>query len=88
MQRELIQAILIAMAFVGCTAHTVERNILNPDSLSQLGTIAAVSRSYEPIIDYPKTPLEKFVRFARYPQGLPPDLNRDEIRVKPQKPRG
>jgi len=46
------------------------------------GSIAASSRSYDPIIDYPNKPLKDFVPFARYPQGLHTDLNRDAIKMK------
>ncbi len=46
------------------------------------GSIAAVSRSYDPIIDYPNTPLSDFASFARYPQGLPPGLDRGAIKMK------
>lgn len=49
------------------------------------GSIAAGSRSYDPIIDYPDKPLKDFVPFARYPQGLPLHLDRDAIRMKPPK---
>ena len=49
------------------------------------GTIAAISRSYDPIIDYPDKLLKQFVPFARYPQGLPPDLDRRAIRMKQRK---
>ena len=46
------------------------------------GSIAAVSRSYDPIIDYPQRPLEDFMPFARYPQGLPSGLDRNAIKMK------
>jgi hypothetical protein len=46
------------------------------------GSIAAVNRSYDPIIDYPDKPLKEFAPFARYPQGLPPGLDRGMIRMK------
>jgi hypothetical protein len=45
------------------------------------GSIAAVSRSYDPIIDYPGKPLTDFASFARYPQGLPPGLDRGAIQM-------
>lgn len=48
------------------------------------GSVAATSRSYDPIIDYPKQPLKDFLPFARYPQGLPTDLDRDAIKMKPR----
>jgi len=46
------------------------------------GSWAAISRSYDPIIDYPGEPLKRFVPFARFPQGLPPELDRSTIRMK------
>lgn len=46
------------------------------------GTIASIIRSYEPIIDYPKRPLTDFSPYARYPQGLPSGLQRNDIRMK------
>ena len=49
------------------------------------GSIAAASRSYDPIIDYPEKSLANFKPFARYPQGLPPDLDRGMIMMKPHK---
>jgi hypothetical protein len=49
------------------------------------GSIAATLCSFEPIIDYPERPLWVLIWFARYPQGLPPDLNRGMIMMKPHK---
>ncbi len=49
------------------------------------GSIATTLRTFEPIIDYPERPLWVFIPFARYPQGLPPDLNRGLIVMKPRK---
>ncbi len=46
------------------------------------GSIAAVSRSFDPIIDYPSKPLTDFAPFARFPQGLPPGLDRGAIQMK------
>ena len=46
------------------------------------GSIAAVSRSYDPVIDYPSKPLTDFAPFARYPQGMPPGLDRGAIQMK------
>jgi hypothetical protein len=46
------------------------------------GPIVASNRSYEPIIDYPEKPLKEFAPFARFPQGLPPGLDRGMIRMK------
>ena len=46
------------------------------------GTIAASSRSYDPILDYPKASFQEFVPFARFPQGLPVGLSRNDIRMK------
>lgn len=46
------------------------------------GSIAAISRSFDPIIDYPNKPLKQFLPFARYPQGFPPGLDRTKIKMK------
>jgi hypothetical protein len=46
------------------------------------GPIAASSRSFDPIVDYPKKPLEDFAKYARFPQGIPPDLDRASITMK------
>ena len=46
------------------------------------GPIAAGSRSFDPIIDYPQRPLVDFKPFARYPQGLPSGLDRNAISMK------
>ena len=46
------------------------------------GSFAAASRSYDPIIDYPDKSPQDFKPFARYPEGLPPDLDRRLIRMK------
>ncbi|MBI1807349.1 MAG: hypothetical protein HYR76_09900 [Ignavibacteria bacterium] len=46
------------------------------------GSIAATSRSYDPIIDYPAKPLKQFVPFARYPQGLPPNIDRTTVKMR------
>jgi hypothetical protein len=46
------------------------------------GSGAAVYRSYEPIIDYPQKSIEHFKPFARYPQGLPANLDRRSISIK------
>ena len=47
------------------------------------GSSAAAIRSFEPIIDYPKKELSRFAPFARYPQGLPSGINRNQIKIKP-----
>jgi hypothetical protein len=49
------------------------------------GSIAVILRTYEPIIDYPDRSLATFIWFARYPQGLSPNLNRGLITMKPHK---
>ncbi len=46
------------------------------------GSLATTSRSFEPIIDYPKTELSRFAPFARYPQGLPSGIDRNQIKMK------
>jgi hypothetical protein len=45
------------------------------------GSIAATSRSFDPVVDYPSKPLIDFAPFARYPQGLPPGLDRGAIQM-------
>jgi hypothetical protein len=49
------------------------------------GSIAAASRSREPIIDYPEEPIERFAAFARFPQGMSQSVRRETIRAKLQK---
>lgn len=49
------------------------------------GSIAATIRSFDPIIDYPSKQLSNFVPFARFPQGLPQNIDRDSVRMKPRK---
>jgi hypothetical protein len=51
------------------------------------GSIAGVSRTFDPIIDYPNTRLDGFIPFARYPQGIPPGIDRDGVRMRAQRPR-
>lgn len=46
------------------------------------GAVAAGRRSHEPIVDYPKQDWDQFAPFARFPQGLPPQLDRDALRQK------
>jgi len=48
------------------------------------GSIATGIRSHEPIIDYPRKELSRFAPFARYPQGLPPGIDRGQIEMKPR----
>ena len=47
------------------------------------GSLAAISRTYDPIIDYPASGLTDFLPFARYPQGLPVGLDRGILKMKP-----
>ncbi len=47
------------------------------------GSLAVSSRSRDPILDYPKHSFAEMSKFARFPQGLPKNLNRDELRSKP-----
>jgi hypothetical protein len=47
-----------------------------------VGTGAAIYQSNLPIIDYPKKPLDAFIPFARFPQGIPPDVDKNSIRMK------
>lgn len=46
------------------------------------GSIILIRRLCEPIIDYPKHKWDSFAKFARYPQGLPIDIDRSQIRIK------
>lgn len=46
------------------------------------GSIASCVRSFEPIVDYPKQELSRFVPFARYPQGLPAGVDRNQIKMR------
>lgn len=50
------------------------------------GPIAATTRSFQPIIDYPGKEFNQFIPFARYPQGLPEGIDRYKIKMKPVKP--
>jgi len=47
-----------------------------------VGTGAAIYQSNLPIIDYPKKPIDAFIPFARFPQGIPPDVDKNSIRMK------
>jgi hypothetical protein len=49
------------------------------------GSIAAVSRSMEPIIDYPDEPIERFTAYARFPQGLSNSIRRETLRARYEK---
>jgi len=46
------------------------------------GSIAASSRSHDPIIDYPRHSFDAFRPYARFPQGLPRHLNRKALMPK------
>ncbi len=46
------------------------------------GGIATVARSREPILDYPKHNFNRFAPFARFPGGLPEDIDRSRIVMK------
>lgn len=46
------------------------------------GSSSAAIRSREPIYDYPANSFETLSKFARFPQGLPPTVNRSLIRAK------
>ena len=51
------------------------------------GPIAASSRAFDPIVDYPKKPLADFAKYARFPQGIPPDLDRASVKMKKATPK-
>ncbi|MBC8374723.1 MAG: hypothetical protein H8E26_01690 [FCB group bacterium] len=46
------------------------------------GSTAAAIQSRKPILDYPKISLDQFKKYARFPQGLPANLNRAKIKPK------
>jgi len=46
------------------------------------GPIATIARSYDPIVDYPSKPLTELQCYARFPQGLPHDIDRSAIQMK------
>jgi hypothetical protein len=51
------------------------------------GSIATIWRSYDPIIEYPDSEWNDLRPYARFPQGLPPGIDRGEIVMKPEKRR-
>ena len=46
------------------------------------GLIAGANRSFDPIIDFPEKPIFAFQPHARYPQGIPTEVDRSTIRIK------
>ena len=46
------------------------------------GSIVSSYQSRKPIIEYPNSPFDNFIRFSRFPQGLPDELNRDTLKSK------
>jgi hypothetical protein len=46
------------------------------------GTIATISRSYEPVFDYPAKSFGELTRYARFPRGLPPEVDRGGLKMK------
>ena len=46
------------------------------------GSAAAAIQSRKPILDYPKTTIDQFTIYARFPQGLPTNLNRASLKSK------
>ncbi len=47
------------------------------------GGTATILRSYEPILEYPDQELSSLLPFARFPQGLPPGIDRRSLKMKP-----
>jgi len=47
------------------------------------GSSAVAIRRYEPMVDYPQDGWGYLARYARYPQGMPPGLDRSRIKIKP-----
>ena len=45
------------------------------------GSITTAVRSHEPIVDFKNDEYSGFSQFARYPQGLPPAMNRQQIKM-------
>ncbi len=48
-----------------------------------IGGTAVGARLREPMLDYPRRPIADFRQYARFPQGLPPALNRQTLQRKP-----
>ncbi|MCU7493905.1 MAG: hypothetical protein HF314_03320 [Ignavibacteria bacterium] len=46
------------------------------------GNIAAISRSFDPVIDYPGEKLSEFIPYARFPQGMPAGIDRNLLKPK------
>ncbi len=46
------------------------------------GLISIIIRYYEPIIFYSEHSLKKLSKYARYPQGLPKNIDRKKIKMK------
>jgi hypothetical protein len=51
------------------------------------GTIAGVARTYDPVVDFPKSRIDDLRPFARFPQGLPPGVDYLDITMRPQRAR-
>jgi len=47
------------------------------------GSLTTRARSYEPIVEYPKKELSRFAPFARFPQGLPAVVDRNQMHSRP-----
>lgn len=47
------------------------------------GSITTSARSYEPIVEYPRRELSRFAPFARFPQGLPAGIDRNQMHSRP-----
>jgi hypothetical protein len=94
---EIIQAKLTAYksnkgvlgmwTFLGCLS-TGSHGMLAGISLPTwilAGSILTGTQSHQPVEKYPKVKWNSFKKFARFPQGLPPDVDLDSLKPKPQK---
>lgn len=47
------------------------------------GTISTSNRSYEPILEFPEKSFSEFEHYSRFPNGLPANIDRNKIKLKP-----
>jgi hypothetical protein len=50
------------------------------------GTLASIGQSHAPIKKYPSYSWDDLKMYARFPQGIPPGLDRSQLRMKPLQP--
>lgn len=46
------------------------------------GTISTAGQSWQPILKFPKAPWSEFQKYARFPQGLPPNVDQSQLNRK------